>query len=362
MFMAEEIEGLADRHIEDLGDVFAAVLDIEDIPAIAFPAAAVAFEQQIGEELHLHPDHACAFTGLAAAAGHIERKGPRFQAADAGAMGLGEELADGIEGLDVGCRIGARCAADGRLIDHHHLVDQLLPGQAAEAPHTFFPAPLFLHQPGVEDIVDQRALARAGHPCNHHHAPEGKIDVDVLEIVFPGSPDLQSGSPERTPPVRERDHAVAAEIGAGQRAAVDADLVKSAAEDDFAAVLARTGAEVNDLVGLAHHLAVVFDHNHRVADIAQGLEDLDQFCAVARVKPDGRFVENVERSDQLGPERGGEIDALELTARERASAAVEGQVAHADGVEIGDAVEQLLEDLAGDGRLVAAQLQCREKV
>jgi hypothetical protein len=53
------------------------------------------------------------------------------------------------------------------------------------------------------------------------------------------------------------------------------------------------------MVGRAHHLLVVFDDEHRVAEIAQPLEGCDQLRVVALVKPDRRLVEDVQDSDEL---------------------------------------------------------------
>ena len=56
----------------------------------------------------------------------------------------------------------------------------------------------------------------------------------------------------------------------------------------------------------------------------------DQPRAVARVQPDRRLVEHVERVHQRRADRGRQVDALELAAGERARLAVERQVAEPD--------------------------------
>ena len=47
------------------------------------------------------------------------------------------------------------------------------------------------------------------------------------------------------------------------------DLARRALRDDLAAVLARAGPHVDDVVGGADRLLVVLDDDHRVAEVAQ---------------------------------------------------------------------------------------------
>ena len=61
----------------------------------------------------------------------------------------------------------------------------------------------------------------------------------------------------------------------------------------------------------------MFDHQHRVAGVAQLLEAVNQPLVVALVESDARLVEDVEDVDQLRADLRGQADALALAARER---------------------------------------------
>ena len=74
------------------------------------------------------------------------------------------------------------------------------------------------------------------------------------------------------------------------------------AVDDLAAVLAGAGTDVDDPVGLADRLLVVLDDDHRVAEVAQPGERVDQPPVVALVQPDRRLVEHVQRADEARPD------------------------------------------------------------
>lgn len=95
------------------------------------------------------------------------------------------------------------------------------------------------------------------------------------------------------------------------------NVVQRAGGDDVPAETARLGPHVDDVVGRAHHLLVVFDHQHRVAGVAQLLEAVNQPLVVALVESDARLVEDVEDVDQLRADLRGQADALALAARER---------------------------------------------
>jgi hypothetical protein len=72
--------------------------------------------------------------------------------------------------------------------------------------------------------------------------------------------------------------------------------VERALGDDLAAVDAGAGAEVDHPVGRADRVLVVLDHDHRVAEVAQPLERLDQAVVVALVEADAGLVEHVEHA------------------------------------------------------------------
>ena len=77
------------------------------------------------------------------------------------------------------------------------------------------------------------------------------------------------------------------------------------------------GPDVDDVVGGAHHLLVVLDDDHGVAEVAQTGEGLDQARVVGRVEADGRLVADVQHAHEAGADLGGEADALGLAAGER---------------------------------------------
>ena len=151
--------------------------------------AGLAGHVDVGQEVHLDLDLAVAAAGLAAAAADVEGEAPRPVAAH---LGLGRqrvELADVGEELGVGGRVGARRAADRRLVDVDDLVEgldalDLVVGAGLD------PGPL---QPVgerlVEDLVHERGLARARDAGHADELAQRELDVDRLQVVLAGAED-----------------------------------------------------------------------------------------------------------------------------------------------------------------------------
>ncbi len=106
-------------------------------------------------------------------------------------------------------------------------------------------------------------------------------------------------------------------------------FVDGARHHDLAAVLARPGADVDDVVGGADGLLVVFDDDHGVADVPQPHQGVDQFAVVPLVEADGRLVQDVQDPYQAAAYLGGQPDALGFPAGQSAGVAVERKVIEA---------------------------------
>ena len=185
--------------------------------------------------------------------------------------------------------------------------------------------------------------------------PSGIAAVDPLEVVL--------GRADERQPVavlglaahqRQRDLAAAGEVLAGQALGRGEDLGGRALGDHEAAVDAGARAHVDDVVGLADRVLVVLDDDHRVAEVAQVLERLEQAVVVALMQADRGLVEHVEHAGEARADLRGEPDALALAARERAGIARERQVAEADVPEEAQALVDLLEDARRDLVLLRA--------
>ena len=104
--VVEQLQRLADAHLQHVGDGAALVADGQRFGVVAAAVADVALDPDVGQEVHLDLLLAVALAGLAAAARLVEAEAARLVAAHLRLRQLGEQLADQVEDAGVGGRVG----------------------------------------------------------------------------------------------------------------------------------------------------------------------------------------------------------------------------------------------------------------
>ena len=129
------------------------------------------------------------------------------------------------------------------------------------------------------------------------------------------------------------------------------DVFGRAGSNDVAAVLARLRPKVDHPVGGLDNVQIVLDDHHRVAEVYQAVEHVEQLGQVVEVQPRRRLVQQIERAPGVGPrEFGGQLHALGLAPGEGRGRLSERHVVEPHVVER----LQCAADLAGHSRTVAA--------
>ena len=322
----EELQRLLDRHVEDLGDGLALVVDLERLAVVAIPLADLAWHVHIGQEVHLDPDRAVTRACLAATALDVEREPSLLVTADLRLRGVGEELADVVEHPGVRRGVAPGGAADRALVDMHDLVEVL---EAVDAPmatgHDARPVDL-TGEDVEQDVVDEGRLARAAHPGHGHEAAERDRHRHITQVVLAGGVHGERPVLSRAADRGHRDAARAREVLPGDRLGVREQVAHRPAGDDPTAVLARPGPDVDHPVRPADRVLVVLHDDEGVAEVTKPHEGLDEAVVVALVQADARLVEDVEHADEPGADLGGQADPLRLAAGERRRRSVEGEV------------------------------------
>ena len=93
--------------------------------------------------------------------------------------------------------------------------------------------------------------------------------------------------------------------------------------DQFSAEFPGAGAKIEQIVRGVDRVRIMLDDENRVSQIAQAFENRDQPVRVPRMQADRRFIQHVERADQMRAERRRELNALRFAAGKRRSQAVE---------------------------------------
>jgi len=165
----KKVRGLFSREVEGIVNRF---VPIPDGKNFLFPTVAVALlTADIGrrQEVHLDSHGAGPVTSRAAArAGIVGKMG----GGEAGLLGLRQSRVKGtqfVHQAEVRGHSRARSFADRGLVDLHHPVDRVHPGD--RLPEAL---PLFLFGGGgEEDFVEEGALAGAAHPGEGHESVQG---------------------------------------------------------------------------------------------------------------------------------------------------------------------------------------------
>ena len=159
----EKLHGLADGHVQNIGNGSASIGHLEGVPVVPAAAADVAGDIDIGQEMHFDLDDAVAFTGFAPASFDIEGEPARLVAAGPGLGEPGEQVPDMGEDAGIGGRIGARGPADRALIDVDDLVDPLQSFNPPDLAGLGFGPVKLLGQGLVKRLDDQGRFSRSGH-------------------------------------------------------------------------------------------------------------------------------------------------------------------------------------------------------
>ena len=358
--VGEELEGVGAGHVQHVGDVAALEVDLEGVAVVAAALAHLAGHVHVGQEVHLDLDGAVALAGVAAAPADVEGEPAGHVSTHLRLRGAGEELADVVEDAGVGGRVGPGGAADGRLVDGDDLVEASGPVDADVAAGRDLRPVDALHQGPVQDLVDQRRLARARHAGDAGEQAEGELDVDVGQVVLPGAPHGEQAAVAGAAAGGHLDAALAGQILAGDRLLDLQQLGHRAGADDAPAVLARAGADVHHVVGGADGLLVVLHHQHGVAQVPHPHQGLDQALVVPLVQADGGLVQHVEHPHQAGADLAGQPDALGLAAGQGGGAAGQVEVVEAHVEQEPEPRADLLEHLLGDHGVAVVELQLHQ--
>ena len=307
--------------------------------------------------MHFDLQHTVTGAGLAASAPGVERKPARPVAPCLGLLGGGKQIADVVEEIRIGGRIGARCASDGTLVNGDDLV------QIFHAVDPVMLAGMRLHavelhaQLFIENLVDQTGFAAAGHAGDAGKGAQRNGHIDVFQVILPGAADGQPFAAALTAAGRYFDLLFAAEILARQRIGMGHDLLGRTGRHHMTAVTAGARPDVNQVIGGAHGVLVMLHHDQGIAQIAQAAQRGKQLVVIALVQADRRLVQNIQHAHQAGADLRGQADTLAFTAGERSGGTGQRQIRQAHALQKAQPGANLLQDLRGDQLLRFRQRQ-----
>src|SRR5712692_9195133 len=111
-----------------------------------------------------------------------------------------------------------------------------------------------------------------------------------------------------------------------------------------------------------HGFCVVLDHHHRVAQVAQAEQGLEQAPIIALVETDRRLVEDIEDADEAGTDLRGEPDALAFSSGQRGGRPIQRQVIQTDVDEKPEPLANFFQDAMGYHQFALSEFQRTEEV
>ena len=140
---------------------------------------------------------------------------------------------------------------------------------------------------GLDDVVDQRRLARTRHAGHDGEPALGEVDVDTLQVVGAGAAYADGIAGPSVGARLGAGTSPGAAFGDGRPAVLQASAIGATAR-----------AEIDAPVGGGDHVRLVLDDDHRAAVVRQPVEHREQPIEVAGVQT-GRGL--VEQHQVAGP-------------------------------------------------------------
>ncbi|TKS58496.1 MAG: hypothetical protein EWM73_03520 [Nitrospira sp.] len=111
-----------------------------------------------------------------------------------------------------------------------------------------------------------------------------------------------------------------------------------------------------------HGFCVVLDHHHRVAQVAQAQQGLEQAAIIPLMEPDRRLVEDIEDTDEAGTDLRGEPDALAFSTGQCGSRPIQRQVVQTDVDEKPEPFANFFQDAMSYHQFALGECQRTEEV
>ncbi len=151
----------------------------------------------------------------------------------------------------------------------------------------------------VQNIVHQCGLPAARNPRHHDEQSQWNLHVHFFEVVLGGAVNRDAPFSRRAPFRGYRNGSRARQILPRQRFLILFDLLRRPVRHHVTAQPSRARPQIDHVIGALNRLGIVFHHQHRIAQIAQALERIEQPAVVSRMQADRRFIEHVQHAPQL---------------------------------------------------------------
>ena len=187
----EKLGCLRNRHVQHFGNIFALVQDLKGLTVIACAITDFTRNIHIRQEVHFNLDGAIALAGFTATALNVEAKPAGLVSTHLGLLGFGKKVTDLVEHARISSRVRPGGTPNRRLVNLHEFVQVLNAFHAHRAPRHLAGAVKLIRQGLSQNLVDHRGFTRTRHTGNTHQNAQWDFHVDVFQVIFVRSDDLQ---------------------------------------------------------------------------------------------------------------------------------------------------------------------------
>ena len=125
-----------------------------------------------------------------------------------------------------------------------------------------------LAQDRLQGPVDERRFATSRHAGHANKGSQRERSRDMLQVISAGTDDLQELPVARPACFRHGYFRLTVQISRCQGIGLQ-HFGRCSGKDHFAAQPSCPRTHIDDIIGIQHHVFIVFHHNHRVAQVAQ---------------------------------------------------------------------------------------------
>ena len=190
---------------------------------------------------------------------------------------------------------------------------------------TMLAADQIVGQRPVKNGIDQAAFPTARYPRDAAEHAQGKIHVNILQIVLPGPPHRQPAL-GRAPGGGNGNAFLARKILPRDGTGGVHHILHRALGHDMPPVFSRARADIHQIIRAAQRFLIVLHHDKRVSQLLQMAHGGQQPGVIPLMQADGGLVQNIQHPRQPAADLGGQADALGLAARKRGRPPGKGEV------------------------------------
>ena len=182
-----------------------------------------------------------------------------------------------------------------------------------------------LRENRLQGLVDECRLTTATDTCNDDEFAKWEFCIDMLQVVTCATMKDKRLTVARSPFCRNGYLLLSVQILSCDGVRLE-HLLRCTLEDDLATLATSTRSNVYDVVGIEHHVLIVFYDNNGIAQVAQFFQRTDQSFVIALMKSDGGLIQDVKYIDELRTNLRSQTDALALTTRETGRLTVKSEI------------------------------------